>query len=228
MGSKPDLREQLGTAVNSSTLKLNGHEGPLERIAALGMAILAVQLGADREGQPVAGSRALVHGRAPDRQNVVAGELAGLIWHIKYGRQETLVPRAIALFAEYMTWRSRLAQVEPRFLAPFATQALHEWLSERCQACGGSGKLERTRSGAWVRPRGAMQRNAVFRECTACNGSRRAPPPHAERRRRLGLTAEQYEEQGWARHFNAALAWLSFSLAPLIRRPLARELERRG
>ncbi len=109
MGSKPDLREQLGVAVNSSTLKLNGHETALERVAALGMAVLSVQLGADREGQPIAGCRAVVYGQAPDRQSVVAGELSGLLWHIKYGRQESLLPRAVALFAEWMTLDARQA-----------------------------------------------------------------------------------------------------------------------
>ncbi len=136
------------------------------------------------------------------------------------------IPRLQA--GEDVNWRARLAQVDPRQFVPFATQALHEWLSDRCQACGGTGKLERTRGGAWVRPRGAMQRNAVFRVCTACDGSRREPPRHAERRRRLGLTATVYEEQAWPAHFRAALDWLSHSLAPRVRRPLARELERRS
>jgi hypothetical protein len=70
-----------------------------------------------------------------------------------------------------------------------------------------------------------MQRNAVFRQCTACNGSGRSLPSHPERMKLLGLTREQYDQANWPQSFNAAHAWLTSKIWHLAR-PLRAELER--
>lgn len=230
---RADLREQIGVSVNASVLvtvprkrrtdEATSAETHLDRVAALGMATLSVQTGAARDGVPVAANR----DRPLDPQNVLAGELSALLWHIRYGGQNGFLPRAIPYLAEWMSYRPRLAGVERRLVNALAERAMHEWLSDRCPACGGSGKLERSRTGAWIRPRGSMQRNATFRTCQACSGSRRSPVRHPERMKALGLTREQYEAARWPQHFNAALAWLGKLVAPLIHRALTAELERR-
>jgi hypothetical protein len=230
---RPDLREQVGIAVNASKLvttsgkkRAGGMESPethLDRVGALGMATLAVQLGAARAGVPVAAMRGVI----PKAEDVLAGELSALLWHIRYGGQHDFIPRAIRYFSEWITHRPRFANFERRHLEALAVRAMHEWLSDRCQACGGSGKLERSRTGSWIRPRGSMQRNATFRVCPACDGSRLAPIRHPERMKLLGLTREEYEAGRWPQHFKAALVWLGKMVAPMVQRPLTRELERR-
>ena len=221
------LQEQIGIAVNASSLTVRsrapGGETALDRIGGLGMATLAVHLRADRDDVPVAANRE----RIPQRQDVVAGDLSAQLWHIRYGAQYAMVPQAVALLAEWMTWRHRIIALDQALLMPFAARVMHEWLSDRCIACGGSGKLERTRTGSWIRPRGSMQRNATFRPCAACQGSRRQATSHPERMKILGLTREQYEKQRWPQHFNAALNWLNTLVAPRVHRPLTAELERR-
>jgi hypothetical protein len=157
----------------------------------------------------------------------MAAELGSMLWHIRYGGQHGLVTRAIPIYARWLQGRRAFEQCKDApLIERFAGRALHEWLSDRCAPCGGSGKLERTRAGGWIRPRGSMQRNAVFRVCSACNGTRRASVSHTERVRWLGLTHELYEGERWGQRFNAALAWLSVHAAR-IQRPLTAELERR-
>lgn len=229
---KPDIRELVGVAVNTSALTLKvGHEGATLRIAAVGAAALAISTGADRDDVPVSGSRPAVYGKALDQRDVIAGELAPMLWHIRYGGQHGLVPKAIALYARWLQQRRSFEGLTDdkgrALLQLFAGRVLHEWLSDRCLACGGSGKLERTRSGSWIRPRGSMQRNATFRACTTCNGSRRAAISHTARVQWLGMTMSVYESERWAQRFTAALVWLNQFHANRLVRPLTAELERR-
>lgn len=231
LARKPCIRELIGTAVNASRLEVRaGHESPLERIAALGAAGLAVRYGADIEDVPIAAAKPLVYGTEPDPRDVLAGDLVPMLFHIRYGDQHGMVPKAIELFARWIAYRPAFAQYQgeaQRLLGSFAERVLHEWLSDRCTSCGGSGKHQRSQSGKWLKPWGSMQRNATFRPCGACNGSRRATVRHPERMRALGLTREQYEEQRWPQRFNAALWWLGKLLPQRIIRALTAELERR-
>lgn len=220
--NRPLLQEQVGRSLNS--------EGPLEYVAAMGAAELHVHHGADRKGMPVSvvvGTK----GHTPDPQDVLAAELASLLWHIRYAGQHGFVPRAAILFAGWMGYRGRFGSVpaieRSSLLHKLATRALHEWLSDRCIACGGSGKLERSPSGSWIRPRGSMQRNAVFRTCKACDGSRRQAVSHAQRVQLLGITRQRYDAERWDAHFKAALHWLSAHVSPRLNRPLTVQLERR-
>jgi hypothetical protein len=228
---RPDIRELVGSAVNTSALTFaEGHERPLDRIAALGAAALAVTVGADRADVAIASSRAVVYGEALDVRDVIAGELGPMLWHLRYGGQHELLTRAIPLYTQWLrkrrTFETFTTPEQLLLLERFSARALHEWLSDRCIACGGSGKLERTRSGSWIRPRGSMQRNAVFRVCSACNGTRQAMASHGERARWLEITNAEYDEQRWLQRFNAARAWLAMHAARL-HRPLTAELERR-
>lgn len=231
-GKKPDLREQLGVAMNASALAMqrSNQETPLTRIAALGAAALTVQLSADVENVPIGGSRSVVYGAPLDERDVLVAELAPLLWHIRYGGQTGGIPRAIELFAKWITYRSLFAKhagLEHEVLRlAFSSRCMHEWLSDKCGYCGGSRKQERSRSGQWLRPRGSMQRNATFRPCTACSGSGRAAIRHPERMKVLGLTREQYEEQRWQQRFNAAMTWLGLLVPSRLVRSLTAQLER--
>jgi hypothetical protein len=154
-----------------------------------------------------------------------------MLWHIRYGGQYDLVPRAILLYARWLQGRrifdAFTEEAHLRVLERFAGRVLHEWLSDRCVACGGSGKMERTKHGSWIRPRGSMQRNATFRVCTACNGTRRASISHGDRARWLDMPMSWYESEHWARRFEASLVWLNQFHANRIVRPLTAQLERR-
>jgi hypothetical protein len=236
------LEEQVGVSVNSSSLRMEsrepGAETSLQRVAALGASVLHVQHGADRggprgAGQPVVYALAQ-RGHEAKPIDQVSGELAGVLYHLRFGGQHELVGQAIALFAAYIGMRERFGpggflagltdHARAELLRRFAERVLHEWLSDRCVACGGSGKLERTESGSWIKPRGLMKRNAVMRVCSTCQGSRRAVPSHTARRKALGIEHQQYEVQNWAKHFNAAFTWLW--VWGRLRRPLTVQLER--
>ena len=244
MSERRTLQELVGVSVNSSSLRMEarspGGETSLQHVAALGMAVLHVQHGADRAGPRGRGAPiaeligAPKHAPAPVDQ--VSGELAGVLMHLREGGQHELLGQAITLFAGYIIMRARFgadgflgtmsAEDRRSLITRFAERVLHEWLSDRCIACGGTGKLERALSGTWVRPQGRMQRNATFRVCTTCQGSRRAVPSHTARRMALGIEIAQYEEQHWAQHFSAAHTWLTDAIARRLNRPLTVQLER--
>jgi hypothetical protein len=231
---KPDLMEQIGVAMNASHLA----ELP---IAALGAATLAVRLGVDRDDVPIGAAAATAEPcwpwpkslDAPPDVAYLTAELAALLWHIRAGRQLTEVPRATRLFVDWMMPR-RMFDYIPTLdarravLEQFAAVVLHEWLSDKCLCCGGSGHQERTRSGVLIRPRGSMQRNAVFAPCGACGGSGRALPDKLARARALGIPLEWYTEGGsrWPQRFALAHIWLD-AIARRLRRPLTAETGRR-
>lgn len=225
---KPDVREQVGTALNASTLVMSEtRETHLDRVAALGAAALAVQLGADRRDLPIAACR----DQSVNQENIVVAELASTLWHIRYGGQYGAVPQAVTLFAAWLSGRGRFATFEEArllvLLPKLAARALHEWLSDRCVACGGSGKEERTRTGSWIKPRGSMQRNAVFRVCRGCHGSRRRLHSDRERARCLGVSNDVYAAERWGAAVRGSVVYLGRILATRLRAPLTAELERR-
>ena len=244
MSERRTLQELVGISVNSSSLRIEarapGGETSLLRVAGLGAAVLHVQHGADRigpnrRGGPVAEALA-APGHVPAPLDQIAGELGGVLYHLRYGGQHGLVGQAITLFAGYIGLRRRfgpegfLAAVgdaqRVALLRRFAGRVLHEWLSDRCVACGGSGKLERVDGGSWVKPLGRMKRNAVLRVCTSCHGSRRQMPSHTARRVALGIEIKAYEYEGWGQHFNAGLSWLTNVMHKRLNRPLTVQLER--
>lgn len=242
MSERRTLQEQIGVSLGASSLRMDARtpsgETALQHVAALGMAVLHIRHGADRAGpQGRGGPVAEVladpqHRVAP--QDALAGQLGGDLLHIRDGRQFDLLPQAIDAFARWCTFRrqfmdparfpdrGRLAQLLPRY----SGRTIHEWLSDRCIACGGTGKLERVLGGSWVRPRGLMQRNAIFQTCTSCHGSRRSVPSHTARRMALDITIKDYEREGWRQHFNAGLAWLTKVVYWRLKRPLTVQLER--
>lgn len=242
MSERRTLQELVGISVNSSSLRIEarapGGETSLLRVAGLGAAVLHVQHGADRAGPhgrggPVAEVLA-ENGHVQQAQDVLVGELGSDLMHIREGRQFELLPQAITRFAAWCTYRRqfldvgrfpdrmRLASLLPRY----AERTMHEWLSDRCVACGGSGKLERVDGGSWVKPLGRMKRNAVLRVCTSCHGSRRQMPSHTARRVALGIEIKAYEYEGWGQHFNAGLSWLTNVMHKRLNRPLTVQLER--
>jgi hypothetical protein len=167
----------------------------------------------------------------PDERDRLASELGPFLWHIRYGAQHELLPKAVRLYARWLQHRRLFSEFTTEahvlVLERFSACVLHEWLSDRCVACGGSGKLERTNSGAWIRPRGSMQRNAVFRPCRGCDGSGRSRPSHAERARWLEIPMSWYESERWQQRFNAAHTWVKFLITDRLHRPLTGQLERR-
>lgn len=223
---KPDIREQVGVSVNASVLQTRSYETSLDRVAAMGAAALDLELGATARGMPIGALR----GKAVSAQDRIAAELATELWHIRYGAQLGLIGQAASHFSTWMIYRGRFhalsTEQKAALLPKLATRALHEWLSDRCQACGGSGKEERTREGRIVRPRGSMQRNATFIVCRSCIGSKRASHSEGERCRWLGLSKADYDHGVWGASINAAVTWLGKILAQRLRRPLTLQLER--
>lgn len=226
------LAEQLAITYATGALSASivAPEDAQARIAAIGAASLAVALGADREGVPIAACQAVAAGSLPLREDQIVAELAPLLWRLRYAAQHEHLPRARELFGEWLATRRRWRE-ERLSLAlahRLAGQVLHEWLADRCSVCAGSGKQERSASGRWIRPRGAMQRNATYRPCCACSGSGRAPVRHIERMRALEISQSRYDAESWPQRF----AWAHCELGMLVRarrlfRQLRTQLERR-
>lgn len=224
---RPTLKEQLGRSFNASVLRTTGRspdiETPLVQVAAFGAARLHIAQGADR-GRPI-------QNPAPDPRDQVAAELVSLLWHIRYGDQRGHLAAAIRLFAEWMAMKERF-KVYPDhdvLLPKLAARALHEWLSDRCPRCGGTGRLEVTKEGNLVRGRGVMARNARFTMCggkLGCGGSGRPVPSHTARRMALGIELKRYDDERWSSHFAAAMNWLNAHLTDRANRPLTSQLER--
>ncbi len=239
------IEEQVGVSLNASSLRMEARaasgETSLQRVAALGAAVLHVQHGADSlgprgSGEPVVYALAQ-RNHEPKPIDQISGELAGVLYHLRFGGQHELVGQAVKLFAAYIGMRRRFGpegflaelghQARVALLERFAERVLHEWLSDRCVACGGCGRLERSESGSWLRPRGLMKRNAVYRACPTCHGSGRAVPSHTARRKALGITYQEYEAQGWGQHFRAAFTWLNSPHLGRLKGQLTIQLERR-
>lgn len=228
---KPDIRERLGGAFNASSLKIGLHtaETSLTLVAAQGAAALHIHHGADRSSATLAEVVANpAHQVKPE--NALAAELAQDLAHIRYGRQYARLERAILLFACWMEHRHQFAAIENRrvILLAFSRRVMHEWLSDHCPRCGGSGRLELLANGTLVRGRGRGQRNAIFRDCPqkgGCGGTGKPVPSHPARRKALGIDAARYDKEGWGRLFVLATKWLDRDLGRLTR-PLTAQLER--
>jgi len=228
---RPNLREQFGRSVNASALTIDTRaERSLDRVAAMGAAALAVRYGADLEGVPVCAAKPLLNRTPVDPRDDLASELVPILWHIRYGGQHGQVPHAIRLFAEWIQHRHQFTAYQGHqhhaLRVAFSARAMHEWLSDRCPACMGSRKQQRSRTGNWIRPTGSMQRNATFRPCDACQGSGRAPIRHPERTHALGLDRAVYDAQGWPQRFTVALTWLNHLLPGRVVKALTVQLER--
>jgi mono/diheme cytochrome c family protein len=200
-------------------------------VAALGAATLGVRLGVDREDLPIAASKHRAYGTEIDMRDALHAELAAELLHLYEGQQLERLPAAIKLFAEWLMQRrlfsEYLGDEHQAMRRAFAERALHEWLSPHCIACRGSKKQQRSRSGQWLAPAGNMQRNAIFRPCSACHGSGAQASSPPQRMKALGLTREQYEAGRWDQKFSAARIWLGDVLRKRITRVLTAELERR-
>lgn len=199
-------------------------------VSGLGAAALHVHHGADRRGLPVA-TVVSNQQHQVDPQDAIAAELGSLLAHIRYGRHHSQIPRAVDLFARYMAFRSRFAKLEDRelLLPRLAARAMHEYLSDKCTRCGGTGRLEQLAGGTLVRGTGRMARNAIFRTCPVndgCGGTGRPLPSHTQRRIALGLDLQRYESEGWGATVKAAICWLE-RLQHRMRGPLTVQLERR-
>jgi hypothetical protein len=241
---RPDIAELVGSALNASSLEFaENHERPLDRVAAVGAAARRIETGADLAGLPIAAMDVDVYRRSADMRrlmldpgtvdprDVIAGRLCPLLLHVREGGQSENLREAIGLFADWMRHRRPFdgfaGESQHQLLVRFAERVMLEWDRGLCPRCSGSGKLERTRGGAWIHPRGSMQRNATFRECTGCSGSGRARPSHGGRARWLEMPMERYESERWEQRFTAAHSWLTRILRSRMLRPLTAELERR-
>jgi hypothetical protein len=192
----PGLGEQVGVAVNSSKLVLEaGHTGALDLIAGLGYASCALLAEAQDE---------------PDR---IAAHLGPELWRAKYGYDHEAVIVCVVLFDRRLRCRhpyfTEIERAEPGLVLRFSAQVLHEWLSDQCTSCGGSGVLELSGRGVLVRPSGRY-RNAKLHKCGACRGAGRRQPREPERRKALsandGRRVHHLEyEDFWRRQFAIAL-----------------------
>jgi hypothetical protein len=242
---KPDVREQFGVAVNTSALSMKAsYEMPLDRIAAMGAAAAEVACGADLQRLSLAAMQVDVYRRSasmadlmsypgtPDERDVIAAELGPMVWHIRYGRQHELLLKAVRLYARWLESRRLFDGVALQVRERFAARVMHEWLSDKCVICGGSGQLEITESGNLVRSRGRGQRNARFTQCRTkgnfgCQGTGRATASHTERARWMEFSIAEYDAGRWSQRFNAGLTWIEHRIAGRIKRPLTLQLERR-
>lgn len=223
---KPGLMEMYAVAVQSSSLVLRERgEQALDRVGAMGMAAASIAFGDQDARIPVASVRVCP---TPSPERTRAAALAPALWRLV--AEPRNIDHVARQFAEWMTLQRRFMDWAPsdayaERLVPFARRVLHEWLHLRCQACGGSGRLQLTAHGA-VRTLGQNVRNAKFIQCRTCHATGHALMRPAEQAHALGLSLAVFEAAGWSRHFMVARGWLD-RLKHRPTRHLRRELERR-
>lgn len=236
MSERPDLRERLGAALNSSDLSPDDvRERPVDLIAALGYTQL----------NPNASEHAEVELSTVDPRT----ELGSLLMRLKYGGDRVLGGRALQLLVvwiqhqrAYRKWRIRFVGEKER-LEKFARLVLAEWLFPVCQECHGreyqgldvgavksrrvqckrcqgSGEVKNARANgnghirtACIGCRGfgnyTLERmvQGKPRQCSGCNGTGVHRGSDADRALELGVDVKVYERL-WARRFS----WLGGAL----------------
>ena len=151
IAEKPGLAEQLAVAVNASTLTIEvGRETPLEKVAAMGLAGMAM-----RE-------------QAAHAPALIAADLAPLLWRAKHGKDVAAQRRSEGLFADWMcvSWEyfAEIARADPGLLLRFSRRVLEEWISHRCGSCGGGGKQQLWKNGRRTVPVGMDDEGPLRRE----------------------------------------------------------------
>jgi len=216
----PGIQEQVGAAVNASVLTFKeGHERPLDRIAALGGAARVIAMDLDNERIP-----------NPVEVDRLAARLAPLLWRLKFGgdaARETAID-AVRCFSGWMErqryWRNDRGNVSGQQLQFFAARVIREWLADKCAACGGTGLQELLRNGMTRRPRRFGDPEVRHVRCRACHGSAAACVHANARAQALEISFSDYKAH-WPRRFDLAASWLR-GIANRLKRPLQSELER--
>lgn len=211
----PDLREQVGRAVNASRLVMRPEvRGPADLLVALGGASQALREGwTNRDGKVVGKDRS-------------AASLSPLLWRLKFGRDNGAALEAAELLS------ARIRAGDQRFVARrvwpwprnpashrvedqrrhlMAACVIREWCHETCSHCAGVGRQQVVRGHGTRKARrskvAAMGRAAVpgtvLVRCNACQGTGRALVIAAERAQAIGVTLEVYRER-WQRRFDRA------------------------
>lgn len=221
---KPDLREQIGAAVNASVLlatasveRAQQNETALLRIAAVGGASRLIAANGD-----------LPRSRDPDDRSHIEARLAPLLWRLKYGGDSTRQTAldAVQLFSTWVagTFGWQRSPGPALLLRPFAARVIYEWLADRCAACGGSGLQELLHGGMVRRPRRFGDPRVRHIRCRVCNGTRHAGPDTSARADALEISVAEYKAQ-WVARFKSGRIWLD-GIARRLNRPLRSQLER--
>lgn len=216
----PGLQEQVGSAINASVLTFKeGHERPLDRIAALGGAARTIFMDLDNERIP-----------NPVEADRLASRLAPLLWRLKFGgdaTQETALD-AVHCFSGWMGrqryWRNDRGHVTEQQIRLFAARVICEWLSDKCRGCKGTGLQELLPGGMTRTPRRFGDPNMRLVKCRACHGTRAACVHANARAQALEISFADYKAH-WPRRFDLASSWLR-GIANRLKKPLQSELER--
>lgn len=121
-----------------------------------------------------------------------AGKLGRLLWHWKYGRDETCAMPAFNLLVRRAAKRLRIRHAGEAGKADYETlrhvcaQVLQEWLHPHCRACNGAQQ--------------AVNERGVMTACPSCGGSGVHRYRDADRMRAARLGQHDYE-RAWARRF---------------------------
>jgi hypothetical protein len=195
---RPGMGERYGVAVTASKLEIEvGKESSLDRICEMGYA------------------RIEMSAQAKDEAARIAGELAPWLWSAAYGSfRATSRVEACTRFTSWLLLRPYMAeinQVDRGIVQRFAECVVHEWLSLRCKACGGSGWQGVTDSGKRVHA-ASLGRSCVKAICLQCRGSGRPPSSPKLRIRSLSSPARkvgdgEYDKL-WRRQFSLGHAAL--------------------
>lgn len=195
------LPEQYAVAVNTSDLD---HRS-LDLVAAMGMARLQLAAAANTD--------AAHH----------AGEIGGLIWRARDGKDKIAEGLLVHEFASWLRaslpWAAEVDCADPGVIERFSSRVIEERFRLRCAACSGGGRMQVLPSGKRVKPSGTGRGYAKLANCALCQGTGRRRVSHAERRRALGgvdrvtrisirrLEPLEYDLL-WVRHFAKAFTWL--------------------
>lgn len=237
--AKPDLREQIGVAVSAAVMAIDirrtdaptmGIEARLTHIAAMGAAARMIAANTDREESELNAVHGLPRAQlapAPRPGDDLQARLAPLLWRLKYGADATerTVRDAVALFAQWMGGKPAFSghdSLPMHGRVCLAAQTILEWIDDKCEGCGGTGKRELLRNGMSRRPRRFGQPNIRHCTCGGCGGSGQARPIAMARAQALGVSLADYREH-WPHRFDLAGYWLR-GVAGRLNTPLRKQL----
>jgi hypothetical protein len=219
---RKEIEELLGVASQTSALALSDlREGAIDRVAAFAMAL-----------RRSAGGIAVADDRALSRR--VDAQLASALWRSAYGQDagsESMAEGALELALTLRFHMKRLEPLaaEPSRTRPLARRVIHEWIHDRCGACGGSGNQEML-AGRRVKPQ-TFARNARLVVCAGCDGSGHARPSRRDRRHAIERVGEQLDQVVFDRIWNPVFTFAAYQcdrVAGNLRRPTLRALRGHG
>jgi hypothetical protein len=233
----PNTEEVYGTAIAPATITrsvFRNHWRPSvaktvpssselrDHVGAMGLAALKIERGEDRRQPALPWQR---------RVDWLEARLVPLLWQARFGANVQALTEALPFVAAWLAEKPRYRlslesdELVELLTPPLAERLVQEWLSDRCEACRGSGLQELVGRGGRRAPRHYSSTKVRLVSCQRCWGNGWAAPDHRARAVHFCLTRRCYFSLRLPKLF--AISLLLQRLVARANGPLRRSLGRR-